>query len=187
MRRDFQRQRNVTLAAVAFLLFGDAAMALYLVHVAASDRPAHQELSAQTTEIKLLRADITRARAIQLAMPTTKADCERFKDSLPSARTGYSVITSELGKIGHTAGLQIGSLDFHATDLPARDLTEVSVNATVAGDYKSIMQFINGVQRSKNYYIVESLSLATDVGAVPGAPGTVKVDLHLKSFFKGAA
>jgi type IV pilus assembly protein PilO len=186
MAHDFQRQKNLTLAVVAVLLFADAAMALYSFNTASSDR-SKQELAAQTTEVKLLKADVERARAIQLAMPTTKVDCERFKDSLPSARTGYSLTTAELGELGHKSGLQIGSHDFHPTDLPARDMTEVSINATVTGNYKSIMRFLNGVQRSKNYYIVESLSLGTDAAAVPGAPGTVRVDLHLKSYFKGAA
>lgn len=186
MRHDFKKQKNLTIAIVAFLLCADAAMAFYSFHMAVSDRPAHQELAAEGTEIKLLRADVARARAIQEVMPATKADCDRFKNSLPSAQTGYSLITSDLGEMGHNSGLQIGSLDFHSTDLPARDLTEVAVNATVTGDYKSIMHFVNGVQRSKNYYIVESLTLAGDA-AHPGAPGAVKVNLHLKSFFKGAA
>jgi Tfp pilus assembly protein PilO len=96
------------------------------------------------------------------------------------------VITSELGELGHKAGLQITSLDFHSADIRARDLTEVAVNASVSGNYKSIMNFVNGLQRSKNYYIVESLTLGQDTGPA-GASGIVKVDLHLKSYFKGAA
>jgi type IV pilus assembly protein PilO len=186
MRRDFQKQKNLSYVLVASLLLADAVMAFYYFNMAASDRPAHQELQAQTTEIRLLQADVARARAIQQAMPSTKADCERFKQSLPSARTGFSVITSELGELGHKAGLQITSLDFHSADIRARDLTEVAVNASVSGNYKSIMNFVNGLQRSKNYYIVESLTLGQDTGPA-GASGIVKVDLHLKSYFKGAA
>jgi type IV pilus assembly protein PilO len=186
MRRNFEQQKNLTYTSVAFLLLADVVMAFYSFNMAASDRPAHQELAAQTTEIKLLQADVARARAIQVAMPTTKADCQRFKDSLPSARTGFSLITSELGDIGHQSGLQVTSLDFHSTDIRVRDLTEVSVNASVSGDYKSIMHFVNALQRSKNYYIVESLSLGQNSGPV-GASNAVKVDLHLKSYFKGAA
>jgi type IV pilus assembly protein PilO len=187
MGSDFYRYKILIVTAVAILILSDAGMMLYSSQVSSSDRSGRQELAAQMTEIQLLRADVARAEAIRLVMPTTKKDCERFKESLPSTRSGYSLITSELGDVGHNAGLQISALEFHSADIPARDLTEVSVDASVTGNYKSIMQFVNGVQRSKNYYIVESLSLATDTSGVPGAPGTVRVNVHLKSYFKAAA
>jgi Tfp pilus assembly protein PilO len=187
MGKDFQRFKLPILLAVGALLAADGVMAFYAYHMSSSERSAQQELAAQLTEIKLLKADVARASAIRSAFPATKADCERFKDSLPSARSGYSVITAELGDVGRQANLQIGSLEFHPNEIPARDLTEVLVNATVTGNYRSIMRFVNGVQRSKNYYIVESLSLASDTAGAPGGSGTVRVDLHLKSYFKGTA
>ena len=87
--------------------------------------------------------------------------------------------------MGRTAGLQIGSLDFHSTPIVARGLTEVAVDAKVTGDYKSVVKFLNGVQRSSNYYIIESLSLAPS--GPSGPSGAVSVDVHLLSYFKGAA
>jgi Tfp pilus assembly protein PilO len=120
-------------------------------------------------------------------MPGTKADCDRFDDSLPLARQGYSVITTEFEQLGRESGLQISSLDFRPADLAARGMTELLVDVKVAGNYKSVVRFINGVQRSQNYYVLDSLSLAKDTAGTPGSTGTVNVDLHLKSYFKGAA
>jgi Tfp pilus assembly protein PilO len=119
-------------------------------------------------------------------MPGTKADCDRFDDSLPPVRLGYSVITAEFEQLGRESGLQISSLAFRPTDLAARGMTELAVDAKVAGTYKSVVRFLNGVQRSQNYYVLDSLSLAKDSGGTPGSTGTVNVDLHMKSYFKGA-
>jgi type IV pilus assembly protein PilO len=187
MRRNFQRQKIILLAILAAFFMADAAMAIYSFTVASSALSPRQELTVQSTQIKLLKADVARARAIQRDMPKTKVDCDRFEDSLPPARTFYSAINSEFADLGRQAGLQIGSLGFRTVDVPAHGMTEVSVDAKVTGDYKSVVRFINAVQRSKSYYILESLSLAKDAGAALGAAGTVSVDLHFKSYFKGAA
>lgn len=182
--RGFERWMGPILAVVGVVLLVDGALLAY--SFAASARaPQQQELSAQSTQIRLLRADVARARSIQRDMPKTKVDCERFENSLPLARGGYSAVTTELGELSRTAGLQISSLDFHSTPIATRGLTEVAVDAKVAGDYKSVVKFLNGVQRSMNYYIIESLSLAPS--STLGPSGQVSVDVHLKSYFKGAA
>jgi type IV pilus assembly protein PilO len=182
--RGFQRWMGPLLAVVGAFVVVDGGLLVYSLGASARV-PQQQELAAESTRISLLRADVARARAIQRDMPKTKADCERFETSLPPARGGYSAITTELGELGRTAGLQISSLDFHSTPITARGLTEVAVDAKVTGDYKSVVKFLNGVQRSANYYIIESLSLAP---AGPSGPsGAVSVDVHLLSYFKGAA
>ena len=182
--RGFQRWMGPLLAVVGAFVVVDGGLLVYSLGASARV-PQQQELAAESTRISLLRADVARARAIQRDMPKTKADCERFETSLPPARGGYSAITTELGELGRTAGLQIGSLDFHSTPIVARGLTEVAVDAKVTGDYKSVVKFLNGVQRSASYYIIESLSLAPS--GPSGPSGAVSVDVHLLSYFKGAA
>jgi len=185
MRRDFRVRRNVILGIVGALLAADAAMGVYSVEMASSKISPQHELAIQKTQMKLLKADVERAAAIQRDIPQIKTDCERFESSLPPASSGYSVISSELAKLGNEAGLQISALGFKAKELGGRGVTEIAVDATVAGDYKSVVRFLNGMQRSTNYYVVDSLTLGTDAG--PGAHGPVKVVLHLKSYFKNGA
>lgn len=188
MRRDFQRWKDLLLAVVAVLLLADGAMVVYSFMMTSSTISPQQLLASQTTEIRLLKADVQRARSIERDMPKTKADCDRFEGSLPTARAGYSAITVELGELGRASGLQISSLDFHSVEIAARGMTEVTVDAKVTGDYKSVVKFLNGMQRSTNYYIIESLSLAPSTAVTtPGTSGPVGVDLHLKSYFKGTA
>jgi len=186
MRRDFKRQKAIILGVLAALVLGDIAMAAYSVRMASSTVSPQHEIATQTALLKLLAADVSRAREIQQAMPTTKADCERFENSLPSAGTGYSVISAELEDVSRKAGLQIASLSFHPKELAGNGITEVALDASVSGNYKSVVEFLNGLQRSKNHYIVDDLSLANDRSA-QGGSADVRVDLHLRSYFRAGA
>jgi len=186
MKRDFKRQKNIIVAALVLLIGADAAMALYSVSMASSMRSPQQELAAQTVQLKLLQADVERARIIKKDTPASKRDCDKFDNSLPPSGTGYSVVSSELAEVSHKVGLQISSLSFRQADLAGRGMAEVSVDATVTGDYKSVVRFLNGLQRSSNNYIVDSLTLASEpAGQV--SSGKVRVGLHLKSYFKAPA
>ena len=85
--RGFQRWMGPILALVGVLLVVDGVLLVY--SLAGSARvPQKQDLAAQSTQISLLRADVDRARSIQRDMPKTKADWERFENSLPLARGG---------------------------------------------------------------------------------------------------
>jgi type IV pilus assembly protein PilO len=186
MKLDFQRRKTIIVAGLVLLIGGDAAMAIYSVSMASFGRLPKQELAGQTTQIKLLQADVERARIIKKDTPAAKRDCDEFENSLPPAGTGYSVVSSELAEIGRKAGLQVSSLGFHQNDLEGRGIAEVTVDAAVTGDYKSVVRFLNGLQRSANYYAVDNLALTGEPAG--GAPsGTLRVGLHLKAYFKAGA
>jgi hypothetical protein len=186
VRRDFKQKKAIILGTLAILVVGDIAMAVYSIRMASSTVSPQHEIATQTALLKLLAADVKRAREIQQAMPTTKADCERFENSLPPGGSGYSVISAELEDVSRKAGLQIASLSFHPKQLAGNGITEVVLDASVSGNYKSVVEFLNGLQRSKNHYIVDDLSLANDRGG-QGGSADVRVDLHLRSYFRAAA
>ncbi len=186
MRPHFRRRKNILVATLAGLLAADAGLALYSVRMASETKSPQQQLNAQTAQLRLLRADVKRAREIEQDMPKTKKDCERFESSLPRASGGYSALSEELETVSRKAGLQIVSLNFHPKEIAERGITEVSVDATVNGDYQNVVLFLNGLQRSPNYYIVDDLTLVTSTGGEPSA-GELKVNLHLRSYFKAGA
>lgn len=180
----FRLQKTITLAVLTILVTADVVLAVYAARW--SGGFPRSKLAAQKAEAKLLKADIQRALAIQKGMPQTKADCERFENSLLSSNTGYSAVTAEISEVAKLSGLQIASLGFHPKELPERNMVELELDATVSGNYKSVVQFLNGLQRSKNHYVVDSLTLASEPGSRDPS-GTLRVALHVKSYFKNAA
>jgi len=76
---------------------------------------------------------------------------------------------------------------YRPKEVSGRNVDEVEVEALLAGDYGGIVRFLNRLQRSKNIYVVDSLGLdsASGTGTSNQAPpGTVKVSLHLRSYFR---
>jgi type IV pilus assembly protein PilO len=184
MKIEFSSERAMVVRGLAILMIVDACLALYSMKP--SMRFLQNELAAQKAQLKLLNADVKRALTIQQSMPQTRADCERFENSLPSSSTGYSTITAELSETAKHSGLEIASLGFRTKDLPGRNLVEIELDATVSGDYKGVVRFLNGLQRSKNHYIIDSLALAS-APTGQDAAGALRVALHMRSYFRDAA
>ena len=184
MKIEFSLQKKMIIAGLAMVISADAILALYAMESATSF--SRNELAAEKTQIKLLKADIQRALAIQQSIPQTKADCERFEKALYPGSAGYSAVTDELTGVAKQAGLQTVSLAFHTKELPGRNMVELGLDATVNGDYKGVVRFLNGLQRSKSLYIIDTLTLASEPGGQAVA-GPLRVVLSLRSYFKNAA
>ena len=184
MKIEFSLQKKIVIAGLAVLIAADAILALYAMQSA--NKFSRDELAADKTQIKLLKADIQRALAIQRSIPQTKADCERFENSLYPSSAGYSSVMDELTGVAKQAGLQMGSLAFHPKEIPGRNMVELGLDATVNGNYKDVVRFLNGLQRSKSLYIIDTLTLASEPAAQKVA-GSLRVVLSLRSYFKNAA
>lgn len=186
MQRDFTLQKRAILIVLGLFLAADAALALYSWQLASAPQTSQAEFEAQNLQLKVLRGEIKSAQYIKDDMPKTREDCEKFEKSLPSQATGYSLMTAELDDLAKKAGLQIATSTFKQKDVPNRGMTEVSVDATVDGDYGSVVRFVNGLQRSERFYIVDSLALATDSQS-HSPTGAIRVGLTLRTYFRNAA
>jgi|SRR5215469_14808808 len=184
MDRALVVKRRLILAGLMVLLVGDVALAIYSWHSATTQRRSMAELNADSKKLQLLRADVDRADRIRHDLPATVAECDRFEQSLLPASSGGSAITSELDELAKKSNLRIENVAFHHKELIGRNLTEVDVDAYVVGEYTSIVKFMNGLQRSRNSYAVDSLALQTEG---QNAPDALRVGLHIKTYFRTAA
>jgi type IV pilus assembly protein PilO len=186
MRRDFTTRRRTILACLVVLLLADLALAGYSLQLASSPQMPREQSTRQELQLRLLQKNIEEAQKIKEAMPTTQKECEKFEQSLLPSSTGYFSLSSELGGIAKKSGVQLGALSFKPTAIPERAMTEMAIEASINGDYRSVMQFLNGLQRSANIYEVESLSLDTEKSN-QGAANLIKLELHLKTYFRTTA
>jgi len=182
MRRDFTVRKRIILGGVALLVIADVALAAYSWELSS----APQAPQAEIMQHDLLKADIQRAQKIRDNIPATQKDCDLFEQSLFPASSGYSAVRAELGSIARKSGSRLENIAFKQTDIANRGMTEVAIDATVNGDYKSVIGFLNGLQRSASLYAVDSLTLAPET-ANQAAANVIKVALHLKTYFRTAA
>ncbi len=186
MRHDFTSRKQVILGALTLLILADVAFAAYSWQLASAPRTPQQQFAAEIRRHDLLKADIKRAQDIRDSIPAIQKDCDKFDRSLFPASSGYSSVTSELGGMAKRSGVHLDDVTFKETEIAGRRLTGVMIDATVDGDYKSVIQFLNALQRSTNLYEVDSLNLATE-NANRGPANVIKVALHLKTYFRTAS
>jgi type IV pilus assembly protein PilO len=186
MRKDFTSRKRIIIGVVSLLVLADCGLAAYSWWQASAPRTPQQELDRESLQLKLLRGDIERAKGIELSMPVTQEDCDKFEKSLLPSNTGYSAVTEELGTIARNTGIQFSSKNFHQKDIANRKLTEVELDASISGNYASVVKFLNGLQRSANVYVVDSLALSTE-NQVQGSPSVLRLSLRMRTYFRTVA
>ncbi len=186
MRRDFTLRRRAILGGLVLLLLADVALAAYSWSMASTSRTPQEQYSRQAGQLELFRADIKRAQEIKADVPKIEVAWDNFELKFPPASSGYSTVTSELGAIAKTAGVQIESVAFKQKEISTRGLTEIFMEAAVSGEYTSVVRFVNGMQRSDRVYALEALALATQAQG-QGPSNLIKVTMHLKTYFRTAA
>jgi len=184
MARDFTFRRRLILGTVILFGAADVTLAVYSWQLSAHPEAPDELLAQQTKKLRALEANIQNAQKIREETPQTQKQCDQFERSLLPASAGYSVLSSEIRAIGRKAGVQIENQTFKETPVEKRNLVEVSLEAAIAGDYKSVVQFLNGLQRSeKLQVVVDSLSLASQLSN-QGPPNAIKVSVHMKTLFR---
>ncbi len=181
MDRGFTTKRSLILGTLGLLLLGDAALAAYNWRASVIARVPMERLEAESKLLQLLNADIDRAERIRHDLPATVADYDRFDAMFLPASSGNSAVSSELDDIAKKSGVQIQAVGLRHTDLAGRNLTQLDLDLTVNGDYGNVVKFMNGVQRSKNFYIVQSLSLQAEG---QGGVGALHIGLHMRTYFR---
>lgn len=141
---------------------------------------------SSTEQVKLLRrkrdlmaADIRRAELIQKSLPEVQSETQDFfqKDLRPED-AGYSSMSEDLGALAKDAGLQITSTRFREHEIDKRGVDEINITISLQGPYPSVVSFINGLERSNSFYLLDSLQLDSS------AEGELKLSLELRTYFR---
>lgn len=137
------------------------------------------ELERLRVQHKQLAADAASARLIRERLPLVRAQCDAFfEQQLSPAAGGYSRVVADLGAIAARAGLRASGVTFKEQPIAHPGVVEVEVRTVVEGDYASLVRFINGLERSENFYLLHNLSL------VSTTTGGIKLNLELRTYFR---
>jgi type IV pilus assembly protein PilO len=186
MHRDFTLQKRAILIVVGLLLAADIGLAIYSWELSSSPHTSQGVFDEQAIKLGLLNNDIKSAQFIRDHMPVTRKDCEKFEQSLARESASSSSITAELDEVAKKSGLQVVTLTFREKEIPNRGMAEMTIEATVSGNYSSVVRFVNGLQRSQRFYVVDGLELATDA-QTQAATGAIRVGLHVRTYFREGA
>jgi hypothetical protein len=138
-------------------------------------------------------AELIRLSMMEKQYRADNARLERFKTELPSdekqwdefftrhfhpAGAGYSAISQDLGDLSTSAGLRTDNISFHQHAPDARGLMQVDITTAIEGDYDNLIQFLNKLEHSDNFYVLDSLTLASS------SVGKLRLNVQLRTYFR---
>jgi Tfp pilus assembly protein PilO len=187
MHRDFTMQKRVILIALGVLLAADIGLAIYSWDLSSAPHTSQKAFDEQNLKLKVLRGDIHSAQSIKDDMPNTRKDCEKFEQSLPAESTSSSSMIAELDEIAKKSKLQIVTLTSRRKEISNRGMVEELIEATISGDYDSVVRFVNGLQQSQRFYVLDGLTLGTDAQGQAAATGPIRVGVHIRTYLREGA
>ncbi|MGA7623121.1 MAG: hypothetical protein WCA38_09730 [Candidatus Acidiferrales bacterium] len=181
MNTSWKIWKKIIVAAVVVVFAADLGLVYVLWQ---SSREGAATMAAQRDHLalqaKLLKADVARGEQIRQSLSGVGKEYDGFyKTAFLGTTEGYSAIDEDLGSIADKAKLKSSGITFQEKEVKGRGVEEVQIADTVEGDYPAIIQFINGLERSKYFYLLSDLKLDS---ATTG-PG-IRLHLELRTYFR---
>jgi type IV pilus assembly protein PilO len=151
---------NLHFAGIALLVLLDLYLIVHLIFVwqglNSNNASALDDQRVQLTAAQLAAKPL---RGLDTKLVTSTEDADAFyQQRLPSAD---SQVLAEIGILTRRTGVRWTHAQYaYAPVLSGRDeLTEESIDASVSGDYRPIVQFINAVERDKVFFVITGINL----------------------------
>jgi hypothetical protein len=133
--------------------------------------------------VQLIAAQISAKplRGLDTKLVASTHDANAFYETrLPYAN---SQVLAEIGVLTHKAGVRWTHAQYaYSPQLTGSDgLTQMSIDASVSGDYRPIVEFINAVERDKLFFVINGINLTGQ------QTGQVNLRIRLTTYLRPAA
>ena len=152
---------NLHYAGVAALLVIVLYMALHLFLLSQSLKSHNAEaLNQQRNLLTTARLQAQPLRGLDTKIfASTEAADAFYAERLPYA---YSQVLSELGRLTQKSNVRLANVQYAQQPVltGANALTELRMDASVSGDYRPIVEFINSLERDRMFFVISSINLS---------------------------
>lgn len=138
---------------------------------------SQDELASTQTRMRALEVQLKPLAGLDKRVEASRKQIDDFYvDRIPP---NYSSIAAELGTLASQSQVRLTRVEY--SQAPGSvDLTEIRMDAGLNGDYPSIMRFINGIERSKTFFIIRAMALTGQQG------GQVALRLQMSTWLRPA-
>jgi hypothetical protein len=179
MKQAIEQRNNLVRGVLVVILLADAILLGAQWKLNGSPHVQTGDLNRLASLEKQYRADNTRLERFKTELPADEKQWDEFFTThLHPAGAGYSAISEDLGSLSRSAGLQSDSISFHQHNPDARGLMQVDIITAVEGDYDSLVRFLDKLEHSDNFYVLDSLSLGSS------SVGKIRLNVQLRTYFR---
>jgi len=87
-------------------------------------------------------------------------------------------LAAELGKVASESGVRILQAKYELEEPTPAGIIPVAIEGNFSGDYLQLVRFINALERSKQFFTVDSINLAGE------SSGPVKLEIKAHSYLR---
>lgn len=132
---------------------------------AATNASSSGALANKQIELKTLELQTTPLRGLDQRVVESRKQIEEFYAGRIPAN--YSSIAAEVGSLSVKSGVHLSGMQY-TQGATSGNLTEISLDARISGEYQQIMHFVNGLERDKTFFIIRAMSFTGQQGGLVG-------------------
>jgi type IV pilus assembly protein PilO len=155
---------NLHIAGVALLLILNLVLGvrLFLAWSTLRTSGAHQ-LQQKQTAYRALEIEMSPLRGLPQKVELSRTQADAFYTArFPNA---YSTISATINDLATKNSVRLTNLAYTPTPALA-GLAELRMDASLSGEYAPLMHFINGLERSKTFFLINGLTLTGSQGGM---------------------
>ena len=131
--------------------------------LAATSSSSTDALTSKQVELKALDMETAPLRGLDKRVDGSRQEIKNFyQKRIPP---NYSSIATRIGELQVKAGVRLTRVTY-TQGKPGSELTEISMDAGISGDYPQIMRFVNGLERDQTFFVVRAMSLTGQQGGL---------------------
>ncbi len=162
-------------------------------------KPAGERARAQREDFEKLRQEVGTRRGNLDGLRSTagnlgdarKEAMDFYQQKFLPKPTGFSIVMEEVDKLAQANKVLKGGVGYSLVEVRNRpDLNQVDITTVLEGEYGDIVRFVNGVERSGLFLLIDSIGVGGS-NRQPGPAGSagqtrsVQLSLRLVTFFRG--
>jgi Tfp pilus assembly protein PilO len=144
---------------------------------AAMDTNSKEVLAGKQIQLQALKIQTAPLRGLDQRVANTRHELDDFyQKRIPP---NYSSIDARIVELQVASGVRLTRVQY-TQGKPGASLTEITMDASISGDYPSIMRFVNSVERDQMFFIIRAMALTGQQG------GLVNLRLRVSTWLRPA-
>jgi Tfp pilus assembly protein PilO len=134
-------------------------------------------LAAKQVQLKALDLETAPLRGLDRRVEDSRAQMRAFYSRrIPP---NYSSIATRIGQLALKGPVRLTRVQY-TQGAAGTDLTEISMDAGITGDYPQIMRFVNSLERDQTFFVIRGMALTGQQG------GLVNLRLRVSTWLRQA-
>jgi Tfp pilus assembly protein PilO len=172
-------RRKLQIAIAAMVLADLVAVGVLFSPLVGSAESRRINMSELSAELQKKTRDVEPLKGIDKKIVVAKGQISQFYQDRFASRD--SDLATALGKLASENGVRIMQAKYKQEESTGAGIVPTEIEGNFSGDYLQLVRFINALERSKQFFTVDSINLAGE------SNGPVKLDVKMHSFLRSGA